>query len=69
MRELSRSPSICEQEVQALFAHYLPLQPLPPEMAARLRDRVLAEVNMKLQHSFLPFMHLQFRWRWRARRR
>jgi hypothetical protein len=71
MCEVSHSPSICEQEVQALFARYLPLQPLPPELAARLKQRVLAEVNMKLHRSFLvwPIVHLQLMWRWRDRRR
>lgn len=63
-----------EQELSLLFDDFLPLQPLPADLAARLTQRVMAEVAQTLQaravYLQLPVLGFlqQLPKRWRSRR-
>jgi hypothetical protein len=48
MIDFGQQSSHNEQEIAALFLTYLPLEPLPVDLANRLKARVLQEVK----HSF-----------------
>lgn len=70
MCELSQGSSLSDQEVQALFARYLPLQSLPPDMAARINRRIMREVNVRLRRKLFVWSiaDLCLSWCWRDRR-
>ncbi|RIK45020.1 MAG: hypothetical protein DCC55_00650 [Chloroflexi bacterium] len=71
MSELNHNASLSEQEVQALFTHYLPLQSLPPDMVARINHRIMGEVSIRLRKKLFGWStaKIWFYWRWRDRRR
>jgi hypothetical protein len=45
----SKRDAQSEPEMQALFAHYFPIEPLPTAFAMQLRERVLAEVAVVIK--------------------
>lgn len=49
MIEFQASQGFSEPELDALFGRYLPLAPLPTELAMQLRAIVLAEVALKIR--------------------
>lgn len=52
MIDFGQQRSSNEQEITALFLSYLPLEPLPVELAKRLKAQVLLEVKGSLKrHS------------------
>lgn len=50
MRDYTQQP-LTDQEVQGLFAEYLPLHTLPVDLAARLTSRVMCEVANTFGHN------------------
>ena len=46
--------NLSDEELQALFHKHLPLKPMPPELADRLKQQVLAAVATTLQASPRP---------------
>jgi hypothetical protein len=44
-------PTFSDQEVQRLFQDYLPLHPLPADIAVRLTSSVMCEVSVSLRHN------------------
>jgi hypothetical protein len=75
MIDFSAGGRFSDQELTMLFRHYLPLQPLPADLAARVKALVLAEVAVTLRCQKLifrlpfKFLHRSYRGFWSLRRR
>lgn len=60
MIDFGQQSSYNDQETTALFLTYLPLEPLPVELANRLKTRVLQEVKNSFDRNpftITPWMH------------
>jgi hypothetical protein len=66
MSNLNNGCSFTDQEVRLLFAEYLPLQPMPSELATRLKGHVMAEVACTLRKTkrrpLLPALPISWPW-------
>jgi len=54
MKRKQMADNLSDQELQALFHQHLPLKPMPPELAERLQQQVLAAVATTLRASPRP---------------